>query len=212
MRGHGGLLPLCAALAALSLTAGGCLKVFEKQTTASRDAYIEFLDKWTRAEKVYYEGETHFFITATFQSKEFLDAYLKYYSEMFELSPAAAEDQKNRLFANAAGYYEFTVAVFTEDPRWHNLADKDSIWRIRLVNEHGEELAPSYVNAIRTPDPNMKTLFPYISNFDKVHYLGFARMTDSGLPFTAEGGRTFSLKVVSGLGKAELKWELEPGE
>jgi len=128
-----------------------------------------------------------------------------------DLSPAEAARMRSAEAAVTAAWHEVTLVMYTTDRQWNDLDVPGGIWKVRLsAPSTGTEEPPAEVRAVREISPQMQKLFPHASPFTKVYVLRFPRKDAAGAEVIPAAGGRVLLSLTSGLGKAELTWELVP--
>ena len=200
----------------LSLALAGCgggtptvsLKPPAKHLRA--DDYDGQLSRWTRNEKIInlVRLDTPLRVHATLFSPEFVDAYVARHEDLFKIS-GRERDAMLRGYAQAFKEY-FTLVVFaaTTDRKWNDLHKKDSVWRVALVNDMRQQVAPIMVKRHLTITETTRVLFPQVEPFYQMYTLRFPRLQEDGRPLVSAGTRSLTLRFAGPLGKTELVWRL----
>ena len=103
---------------------------------------------------------------------------------------------------------EFFFSAATNDHRWNDFDEDDSIWRVTLTGDGGEPVDGKVIR-IRTT-ANVRVIYPYISDFARTYAARFPRTDRNGRPVISSASTGFELKFVSALGEAQLRWALAP--
>jgi len=210
-----GPLPLCLALAAVMALAG-CgggspvvsLKPPEKRARA--DDYDDQLQRWTRNEKIINleRLDTPLRVFATFFAPEFADAHVARLEDLFKIS-GRERDEKLRGFAKAfKEHFTFVVFAATTDRKWNDLHKKNSVWRLALVNDMQQQVAPSDVKRELTITETTRSLYPHVEPFYQMYTMRFPRVQEDGRPLVSSSTRALTLRFAGPLGKTELVWRL----
>lgn len=203
--------------AAIAATLPGCPRNYAGpvQYSATREYaaedYEQALERWTRRAEVYDQFQSLAFVTATFKSPDFRKAYTAAYAKIMDLSMMEAGRAWAEEQAAAAAYHEIALVVYTTDRKWNDLDASPSIWKIRLSSPvSGTEEHPADVHSVREISPQLQKLFPHVSPFARYYLLRFPKKDAAGgETVPASGGRTI-LTLSSGLGKADVEWEIRP--
>jgi hypothetical protein len=200
----------------LSLALAGCgggtptvsLKPPAKHLRA--DDYDGQLGRWTRNEKIInlVRLDTPLRVHATLFSPEFVDAYVAKHEDLFKIS-GRERDKMLRGYAEAfKEYFTFVVFAATTDRKWNDLHKKDSVWRVALVNDMRQQVAPIMVKRHLNITETTRVLFPQVEPFYQMYTLRFPRLQEDGRPLVSTGTRSLTLRFAGPLGKTELVWRL----
>jgi len=212
--------PAAAAVLLLALSAAGCPEVrvnFSEIETRSFEPsdYERVVERWTRDEEVYIlDGlDNALTVTATFESWEYRQAYIDRYAYDFRLTDPERQALEAEQRLELEGGYVFLVAATSTKTQWSDLSAADTPWKIRLVNDQGDVLAPfpedhapPGIEEVRDVTPAQQLYFPYINEFRTVFFLRFPRTMPDGAPFIRPGVEAFMLEFTGALGRAELRW------
>jgi hypothetical protein len=175
------------------------------------DQYESVLDRWTREREVLDWGggiESRLAVTATFYSKEFRRAYVA----RFTTAASTPEDERARMLTTSLGAadveHEFFVALAPQSPRWGDLDRPSTAWRVRLVDDHGREHAPSRIERFRQATPTDRAMFYYWSPWRVVFRVRFAAADAEGRPVLPPNTRHFLLRFAGAYGTADLRWDV----
>jgi hypothetical protein len=223
MTGDRGTLRRCAWLAVAGTFAGppcGCGEVQvdfseTRSHTFEPSDYERVVERWTRDEQLYVlDGlDNALTVTATFESWEYRQAYIDRYTYDFRLTDAERQALEAEQRAELESAHVFLVAASSTRIEWSDLSSESTPWKIRLVNDQGDVLAPlpdaeelSGIQPVRRVSPAQRLYFPYINDFRDVFYLRFPRALPDGTPFLRPGVEAFTLEFAGALGRAELRW------
>lgn len=205
-------LPLVALVAAASTTACGTTKVSlasgPREYVASD--YGNVLDRWTRTEQLILLSELDdlLTVTATFESWDFRWAYVVRYAQDYRLTVQQRRDLLERTLAESESSYQFYVALYGTKWRWDDLTKPNSSWIVRLIDDVGNETAPSKLELVK-PGPLEFRYFPYTSPYRHCFRIEFPRTTSEGKPTMAPTARWFGLRFAGAQGNEELRWVIE---
>ncbi len=205
-------LPLVALVAASSTTACGTTKVSlasgPREYVASD--YGNVLDRWTRTEQLILLSELDdlLTVTATFESWDFRWAYVVRYAQDYRLTVQQRRDLLERTLAESESSYQFYVALYGTKWRWDDLTKPNSSWIVRLIDDVGNETAPSKLELVK-PGPLEFRYFPYTSPYRHCFRIEFPRTTSEGKPTMAPTARWFGLRFAGAQGNEELRWVIE---
>jgi hypothetical protein len=202
---------LAFALAAPLLTAcaaGGVLSDGASLALES-DPYRVVLQRWTKQQKVYRHFAAKIFVTSTYFSPELREAYILRRARVLGLPEARVRLLRDQHSRDAERYHEFLVSVYTGDRRWNDLDDAESMWRITLSNDRGNEVSPVAVEREDARHGDLTAYFPYITVFQKAYIVRFPRVIlEMNAPLLGADVNAFSMRFLSGVAVAELKWDL----
>jgi hypothetical protein len=212
----------CTLLAALLL--GGCSEVqvnfSETEThTFEPSDYERVVERWTRDEQLYIlDGlDNALTVTATFESWEYRQAYVDRYTYDFRLTDPERLALETTERTELETAYVFLVAASSTRPEWSDFTAAATPWKIRLVNDQGDVLAPlegapgtEGIEKVRRVTSAQRLYFPFINDFREVYFLRFPRTLPDGTPFLRPGVQAFTLEFAGALGRAELRWSSSP--
>ncbi len=113
--------------------------------------YSQVLKRWTRDQSVIAlsELEDKLTVTATFESWDFRWAYVVRYADDYRLTVEQRHELLERTLRETADNHEFYVALYGTNWRWTDLSRPTSAWIVRLIDDQGNETAPSKIEAHR---------------------------------------------------------------
>ncbi len=172
--------------------------------------YTLVLNRWTRTEQLITLSELDDMLTATatFESWDFRWAYVVRYSSDYRLTVEQRRELLERTLAETQVKYQFYVALYGTKWRWDDLTKPTSAWIVRLIDEKGNETAPSRIELVK-PGPIEFRYFPYTSPHRHCFRIDFPRVSADGKPTIAEDSSWFGLRFAGAQGNEELRWELE---
>ena len=166
-------------------------------------------DTWTRHVKLVRDIGTVLEVWATYKSADFRQAYVQQYGELYGLSPDERVQLRGAQLEAARTSYDFHVVAQSTDWKWNELEQKDSVWKITLIDGAGHELSPSQVTFEKLPELYLMRFFPTRTDFCRIYTVRFAREATSKFLGAATGRLTF--RVAGPVGAAELTWESAQG-
>ena len=174
--------------------------------------YLQVLKKWTRSHSLLTLSELDdlLTVTATFESWEFRWAYVIRYANDYRLTIEQRRVLLEKTLAETQERHNFYVALYGTNRRWTDLTRSNSAWIVRLIDDRGNETAPSTIELIAKPGALERTYFPYTSVWRQAFRIQFPRTTPDGRPTVAVGARWFGLRFAGAEGNEELRWEVEP--
>jgi len=173
--------------------------------------YAQVLERWTRSKSLVTLGEleTPLTVTTTFESWDFRWAYVVKYASDYRLTVEQRRSLLERTLAETRASHRFYVALYGTKPRWSDLTRPYSAWIVRLIDEEGNETAPSSIDYIVRPGPLEKIYFPYSTVFRNVFRVTFSTTTPDGRATISPHARWFGLRFAGAEGNEELRWEIE---
>jgi hypothetical protein len=175
--------------------------------------YNLVLNRWTRTEQLITLSELDDMLTATatFESWDFRWAYVVRYASDYRLTVEQRRELLERTLAETQVKYQFYVALYGTKWKWDDLTKPTSAWIVRLIDEKGNETAPTRIDLVK-PGPIEFRYFPYTSPLRHCFRIDFPRVSADGKPTISENSTWFGLRFAGAQGNEELRWELEePG-
>lgn len=204
------------ALAASLAVAAGCAQRAVSLSTGPREYvatdYEYVLDRWTRTEQLFLASELDGLLTATatYESWDFRWAYVVRYAEDYRVTI----DQRKALLARSLGevdhFHQFYVALYAQRPKWSDLTAENAAWIIRLIDDRGNETAPSEIELIRRPGAIERTYFPYTSPWRQAYRVRFPVARADGRLTLSPNATWFGLRFAGAQGNQQLVWLVEP--
>jgi hypothetical protein len=178
--------------------------------------YRKVLSRWTRRALITRDFDTTLDVAATFKSHDFRWAYAVRYSAQYQLSTADQDRLLKGQLAELDAAYEFLVSAAATRFEWVDFHKKDSVWRVRLLDDRGHELAPLEVRRLKTPVAELEAFFPPstrsqpVASFYTTYLLRFPKKLPDGTPLDLESAGKVTLRFAGVLGAAELNWLVKP--
>ena len=191
------------ALLALALAGVTCKTVAPYRAEApdpSKDEgnWAEVRGAATRRAQLYDRFMHRATVTATYMSTEVREARNRRLESWLGWTEPELKRARDADRAETAKYEEFLVGFYTAD-RWANdLEAPNSVWRVSLRLENGEELVSRDAEFMHS-NTTLTGLYPYLSVFDTIYRVRFNRAPGEPL-----AGRRFELEFSSGMGKLTL--------
>lgn len=183
--------------------------------TYTAEQYEDVLARWTRSSHAYaLQGmDDHLAVTATYESWDFRWAYVVRYAHDFMLTT----EQRRGLLEQALGAAErehvFYVTLQSPTRRYGELTRPTSAWRVLLVNDRRQEVAPTEIEAIRRPGALERTYFPHTTVWRQVYRIRFPRRVrvpgQGEVEILDAATRRFVLRFSGPLGHADMVWDVE---
>ena len=176
--------------------------------------YDLVLERWTRTERLFLARELDdlLTVTATYESWDFRWAYVVRYAEDYRLTV----DQRHALLARSLAetdrHHQFYVALYAQRHQWSDLNAENAAWIVRLIDDLGNETAPSEIEPIRRPGAIERTYFPYTTPWRRTYRVRFPVARPDGRRTIAPNARWFGLRFAGAQGNRELAWTVATGD
>lgn len=206
-KGASGALPsvLLAALL-LSLALSGCAKKTVRPEVP-RPEYSEVLDRETGSAKIYSGLDAVLFITATYKTMEFREAYVDLYVKGYQVDETYTEALLERERDDNDKYNEIFFTAYTPESKWNDFDRRDSVWRLYLDDNEGNRLTPVSVTRVDAGDPLVKRFFPYFDPWSSGYLVRFPKYSVTGTePIPGPGTEFLRLVVTGVMGRGEIEW------
>jgi hypothetical protein len=178
----------------------------EEWPTTIRD-YDDVVADWTRKAQLHAAYQEVCELVATFKSPEWRAAHAVYEAENRGLTGDARAKHVAEARADVAGPYEIELMVTTWDRRENDLdRGKKSVWRVVLLDEHGQEIEPLEVIKDRRPSYVVRAEFPGLGEFATPYIVRFPRTTQ----LLGPTARQLRLRMSSTRGGLEVLWTATP--
>ena len=198
----------------LGLTAASCaaprVNLFGQVAAFSADEYFDHLAAWTRKGEAYEHFESRAFMWATFRSWPLRQAQIAHRIASERLGEADAAALRTTEHRESDEANDFFVAVHTNQWDWNHLEDTrdTALWRLRLVNDQGDSVAPVSVVRLGTADARFTTLYPFYEGFYVGYLVRFPRKAPSGADLLRPGVGRFGLRLAGPQAAIDLEWEV----
>lgn len=176
--------------------------------------YPQVLERWTRSKSLVAisELDTLLTVTATFESWDFRWAYVVKYANDYRLTVEQRRTLLERTLAETRDSHRFYVALYGTKVRWADLTKPQSAWIVRLIDDEGNETAPTSIELIARPGPLEVRYFPYSTVWRHVFRIKFPTTTPDGRSTISPNARWFGLRFAGAEGNEELRWEIDPAQ
>jgi hypothetical protein len=202
---------LLSALA-LSVALGGCAAPTVSLAEGPREYvatdYDRVLDRWTRTSQLFVANELDDLLTATatYEAWDFKWAYVVRYAEDYRLTVEQRQALLERSLAESDRYHQFYVALYAQRHAWSDLTAENAAWIMRLIDDHGNETAPSDIEMIRKPGAIERTYFPYTSPWRRAYRVRFPVARADGRRTISPEAGWFGLRFAGAQGNQQLVW------
>ena len=176
--------------------------------------YERVLERWTRTEHLFLarEPDDVLTVTATYESWDFRWAYVIRYAEDYRLTVEQRHALLDRSLAEADRTHQFYVALYAQRHEWSDLMAENAAWIIRLIDDLGNETAPSEIEPIKRPGAIERTYFPYTTPWRRAYRVRFPMARADGRPTISQNAQWFGLRFAGAQGNQQLVWLLENGQ
>ena len=214
MRLNARLLASCGLACALLASATGCADPKVSLRKGAREYtdndYPQVLERWTRTKSlVALSGlDSLLTVTATFESWDFRWAYVVKYANDYRLTVEQRRTLLERTLQETQDSHRFYVALYGTKVRWADLTKPQTAWIVRLIDEEGNETAPTSIELVTRPGPLEIQYFPYSTIWRHVFRIKFPTTTPDGRPTIGAEARWFGLRFAGAEGNEELRWDI----
>ncbi len=209
----------CSALLAISVASlaaalGACAEPKVSLGKGPREYtdsdYPQVLDRWTRTKSLVAIGELDnlLTVTSTFESWDFRWAYVVKYANDYRLTVEQRRSLLERTLAETQDSHRFYVTLYGTKVRWTDLTRPQTAWIVRLIDDEGNETAPTSIELISRPGPLEIRYFPYTTVWRHVFRIKFPTTTPDGRSTIAPEARWFGLRFAGAEGNEELRWDI----
>lgn len=171
---------------------------------ASIRSYDLVVQDWTRKAQLRGEYQEVCELVATLKSAEWRASHAVHDAEIRALTGNDREKYLAASRADVVGPYEVEVMVTTWDRRENDLdRGKKSVWRVVLLDEHGQEIEPLEIVKDRRPAFVVRAEFPSLGEFATAYIARFPRTT----PIFGPDAKQVRLRMSSTRGGLEVDWK-----
>jgi hypothetical protein len=206
----------CAfALAPIALALVACAEPKVSMAPGTREYvatdYPQVLKRWTRSQSLIVVSELDdlLTVTSTYESWDFRWAYVVRYAQDYRLTVEQRRTLLDHTLAETHDVHQFYVALYGTNRRWTDLTRPNTAWIVRLIDDQGDEAAPSTIDAIVKPGALERTYFPYTTVWRQAFRIRFPRISAEGRPTIAPDAKWFGLRFAGAEGNEELRWDIE---
>jgi hypothetical protein len=203
----GALVPLFATLACAPPT----VQMGQGPREYVATDYDSVLRRWTREESLISMSalDSYLTATATYESWDFRWAYAIRYAEDYRLTVDQTHALLQSSLAETQKYHQFYVALYAQRRPWSELTAPNAAWIVRLIDDQGNETAPSEIERVAKPGATELTYFPYTTPWRVVHKIRFPVLTLDGRPTVSPQARWLGLRFAGAQGHQQLLWQIE---
>nr|MBK7065726.1 hypothetical protein [Deltaproteobacteria bacterium] len=202
----------------LAMAVGACasptVSLRQGPRAYTAESYDVVLRRWTREGHQYaLQGlDDRIAVTATYESWDFRWAYVVRYAQDFRLTTPERQELLQHTLEAAQQEHEFYVALYTQSRRWGELTRPTSAWRVLLLNDRREEVAPVAIEPINRPGAVELTYFRYTTVWRQAFRIRFPKYLRSAsgaeVEVIDERVRSFRLRFSGPLGTTDLVWNV----
>lgn len=198
------MVALALLLALASATGCATTRVpLTNEWPASAGEYHAVTREWTRSASLNQDYQLVISAEATLLSAPWRAAKLEREARLRGLGPAAREALLATEKARAQGPWEIELLVTTWDRKENDLhRGERASWRVALLYEQGNEIAPVEVSRDRRPPHVVRAEFAHLGDFAQAYVVRFAKE----VPLLGPGVQRVRLRVTSARGAVELAW------
>lgn len=165
-------------------------------------AYEALLEHYTAKRQVFIGFDTVLFAGVTYECPTFREARIRRRDTFQAQSPEQLAADLQKAEAEGTDFYEFTLGVYMQNPRFDDLDLVDSIWHLALQTPAGEASAV-LVKRVGKANINTRAYYPYMGDFWTVYRVRFPKSLQ-GQPLVPGGLDAFTVVLASSLGRAEF--------
>lgn len=199
--------PLALLAAVLAGGLAGCAALETQTEARPSPSYREILERWTDTEREYDQLETRLYVSATYKSWAFRQAYVAEYARVFRLPEAEREAMLARETASLEQFHEFVLSAYTPVRQSGDFLTTTGIWRLYLEGPGGASVPAARVERITQPLPVLSAFFPYVDRWSRVFLVRFPKRTPEGQEVVPSVDTDpFRLVVASTQARAVLAW------
>jgi hypothetical protein len=172
------------------------------------------LKRWTRTERLIDLSELDDLLTATatYESWDFRWAYVIRYAQDYRLTVEQRRALLDKTLAETHVQHSFYVSIYGTKWRWTDLSKPGSSWVVRLIDDRGNETAPTTIEPIPKPGAIEMRYFPYTTVWRHTFRIKFPAARADGKPSVDPDAKWFGLRFAGAEGNEELHWDIEARE
>ncbi|MGO8971684.1 MAG: hypothetical protein ACLQDQ_19155 [Myxococcaceae bacterium] len=164
--------------------------------------YQAVLQRYSVQRQIFIGFDTILFGGVTYESPLFREARIRRRDAFQAEPPEQVARDVQAAQVEPADFYEFTVGVYMQNPRFDDIGLPTSIWRLALVTPLGE-VAPVLVKRLGHANINTRAYYPYMGDFWRVYTVRFPKAV-AGRPLVPPELPSFTVLLASSLGQAEF--------
>jgi hypothetical protein len=200
---------LCLLLGLVACSGGGAVVSLEPpRVDYTHKDYERVRERWTRRALILKALDTTLQVHATFYSADFAAAFVAENAHLFKLPAAERANLARKMEEERNKTHTFFISAETSDYRWNDFDRSESIWRIALLNDRGEQVSTVDIKRPRDITATLMELFPFIGGFSRVYTIRFPSRLPDGRPLLGADANKAILRFSGPLGCGELSWHL----
>ncbi len=165
------------------------------------EEYAESLRTWTRDVTAHSQLETKFYISATYRSPEFNDAFQKEQARIRQWPEEQTRKQEEMWRRLTSDYREFLVYAYTSDMEANDFGGRNSIWSVFLLDGKGIRHEPLEIRNVERINAELEAFFPFVNKYyGKGYVIRFPAFVEDS---------EMRLIFASVLGRVDLVWKSE---
>jgi hypothetical protein len=164
--------------------------------------YEALMQRYSATRQIFIGFDTILFGGVTYESPSFREARIRRRDAFQVQTEAQLALDLQTAQQEGADFYEFTLGVYMQNPRFDDIDFPTSIWRLALLTPAGE-VSPASVKRVGKANINTRAYYPYMGDFWTVYRVRFPKSVDAR-PLVTPELQTFTVLLASSLGKAEF--------
>ena len=145
------------------------------------------LHRYSAEKQIFIGFDTICFSGVTYESPAFREARIRRRDAFLAEPPAQVARDVEAARVEAENFYEFTLGVYMQNPRFDDLGLPGSIWRLALVTPVGQ-VAPTLIKRVGHADVNTRAYYPYMGDFWTMYQVRFPKVVQARARGAARGG------------------------
>ncbi len=177
----------------------------DKVQSFKASEYDGVREEWTRHGKLVRDIGTVLEVWTLYKSSAFRQAYVEQYASVYGLNREDKAQLTAAQIEAARTTYEFHVVAQSTEWKWNDLEQKDSVWKVSLVDAAGHDIAPSQITFEKLPELYLMKFFPVHTDFSRIYTIRFPR--EPGGKFAGVESGRLTLRFLGPIGGTETVWE-----
>jgi hypothetical protein len=169
---------------------------------AANASYHALVEHYSARRQLFIGFDTILFGGVTYESPSFREARIRRRDAFQAQSAAQLATDLQLAQQDGADFYEFTLGVYMQNPRFDDIDYPTSIWHLALRTPGGE-VSAAQVKRVGKANINTRAYYPYMGDFWTVYRVRFPKSVDAR-PLVSAEQQTFTVVLASSLGKAEF--------
>ena len=165
--------------------------------------FDEVSKQWTRSGDIHEGFHQILHVSAIFESPKWKVANINARSAKHLLGEKARSTLLRKAQRESGEGYEVILVVDTHFSRENDLEKENSIWRIALEDDTGNEILPSQIKRDKRPISILQSEFSSATPFSKVYRLRFPKT----FSLLGKDKKEIRLKIASNRGGVILRWK-----